>query len=127
MGGTRWLVWLAGIALLALVGVYAYQAGVAHGIAQSGALAAAGAQGAGGRAFYWYARPWGFGGFPFFPVFPLLFILFWVFVFRGLFWHRRYPGYWYGPESRRGGVPPMFDEWHRRAHAEESGAPEHKA
>jgi hypothetical protein len=59
-------------------------------------------------------QPWGFG-FGFFPLFPLLFIFFWVFVLRGLFWR----GGW-RRHGRYDGVPPAFEEWHRRAHAAES-------
>ena len=62
-----------------------------------------------------WPRPWGFG-FGFFPLFPFLFILFWFFVARGLFWR----GAWRGRMHGCAGVPPQFEEWHRRAHANES-------
>jgi hypothetical protein len=61
-----------------------------------------------------WPRPWGFG-FGFFPFFPLFFILFWAFVLRGMFWR----GGWRGRGCGYDGVPPAFDEWHRRAHEKE--------
>lgn len=109
-----WLSWMVGlpaIALLALLGVYIYDLGVAHGLAQG--------TGAGFRdapVVGWW-RPWGFG-FGFFPFFPFVFILLWFAVLRGFFWR----GPWYGRRWGRGwgderdGVPPAFEEWHRRMH-----------
>ncbi len=106
-----WLIGLGAIALLAVVGVYAYNIGVAHGLAESGRFAVA--PGAGVPVGPWWPRPWGFGFFPFFPVFPLLFLLFAFVIARALFWR----GAWHG-RGYCGGVPPAFDEWHRRAHAQ---------
>jgi hypothetical protein len=95
------------IAAAAAIGIGAYNAGVAHGIAESGRMIAA--PPAGTPYVYVWPRPWGFG---FFPFFPILFFLFFFFVVRALLWRGR----WYG-RHRHDGVPPMFDEWHRRAHA----------
>ena len=97
-------------------GIYGYNVGVMHGIAQSAAAGAAGAAAPGAPVVFW-PRPWGFG-FGFFPFFPLLFILFWFFVVRGLFWR----GGW-GRGCGYGGVPPAFDEWHRRAHGQQGPPP----
>ena len=112
------------IAALGIVGFYSYNVGVATGFADaSRALAAQGAApgtaapGALAPYPYWYwHRPWGYG-FGFFPFFPLLFILFWFVAARALFWR----GGWWGHHRYRyyGGVPPAFDEWHRRAHAQQ--------
>jgi len=104
----QWLIGLFVIAMLAIVGVYAYNMGVAQGLAESGRLV--GAPGAGVPVVLW--RPWGFG---FFPFFPLLFILFWFVALRGLFWR----GAGDGRACGYRGVPPAFDEWHRRAHAQQ--------
>jgi len=95
-------------------GMYGYNVGVAQGIAQSAAAAAqTGAQPA---PVMFYPRPWGFG-FGFFPFAPLFFIAFWILIFRGLFWRGRWGrGYGYGYGCGYDGVPPAFDEWHRRAH-----------
>ncbi len=118
-----WLRWLGGlfaIALVALVGVYIYNLGVAHGLAEGTA-----ATGVGGRdaPFIGWWRPWGFG-FGFFPFFPFLVILFWFVVLRGFFWR----GPWYGRRfvgrgwnDGRDGVPPAFEEWHRRVHDRQEG------
>jgi hypothetical protein len=106
--GNRTVFWvvfaLLLIAALAGVGYYSYSAGVAHGIVESGRA------GAGGAAPVVVVPRWGFG----FPFFPFFFILLWIFLLRGLFWRgRRWGrgcGYGYGS-----GVPPQFEEWHRRA------------
>jgi hypothetical protein len=78
---------------------------------------------------YFYRGPWGFGwgGFGFLGcLFPLLGILLFFFLIRALFWGRGWrrgwgghgygPGGWqdFGPGGQ--GVPPMFSEWHNRAH-----------
>jgi len=106
------------IASLAAVGSYTYNLGVAHGIAESGRFV--GPNGAPIVAFW--PRPWGFG-FGFFPLFPLLFfILFWIFAARALFWrgrwHRGYSG-----RCASVGVPPAFEEWHRRLHERQPPTP----
>ncbi len=114
-----WLRWLGGlfaIALLAMAGVYIYNLGVAHGLAEGSA-----ATGVGGSApFIGWWRPWGFG---FFPFFPFLFVVFWFFVLRGLVWRGPWYGRrWYGRWSDgRDGVPPAFEEWHRRVHDRHEG------
>jgi hypothetical protein len=116
------------------VGVLAYNAGVARGLADSGKVVVPPA----GVVPYPYL---GFFG----PGFGLLncLLLFFVFglffmVVRGLlwgglfgmwrrpFWHRA----WGGPDAphdwRRAwekGYPPMFDEWHRRAHGQTEPTP----
>lgn len=111
--GFGWLTGLVVLAMLAVIGVYTYNLGLAHGLAESGRIAAV--QGQGGPVVVW-PHPWGFG---FFPIFPLLILIFWFVVLRGLLWGRR--GYYrgYGPC----GMPPMFDEWHRRAHEQQGAAP----
>jgi hypothetical protein len=91
------------------LGITAYNAGVAHGIAESGRMIAA--PPAGPPFVYVWLRPWGFG---FFPFFPLLFLFLFFFVVRGMWWRGPRHGGW---RYRYEGVPPMFEEWHRRAHA----------
>ena len=101
------------IAAIAAVASYTYHLGVAQGIVESGRLV--GPNGAPVVAFW--PRPWGFG-FGFIPFFPLLFLLFWIFAARALFWRARWHrGYGSGWGSR--GVPPMFEEWHRRLHEQQ--------
>jgi hypothetical protein len=112
------------VAILAagLVGLLAYNAGVAHGVAMSAVAGAAGAAvEEGGRTAaayhhpygYYGWHPWGFGfGFPLFPLFALFFF---VFACRVLFWGG--PGRRHWHHHRDGcDLPPRFDDWHRRAH-----------
>jgi hypothetical protein len=106
----RWLFGLALFGVLAAVGMFTYNLGIAHGIAESGRFAVA--SGTGTPVVFW-PRPWGVG---FFPFFPLLFVLFWFAALRGLFWRGAWGGRGCGHGDR--GVPPAFDEWHRRAHAQ---------
>jgi hypothetical protein len=96
---------LLAVAVAAAVGMFAYNAGVAQGLAESGRWAAT----PGAPAPYVYMwRPWGFG----FAFFPFFFVLLCFFLLRRLVWG--------GPRWGRGhyydGVPPRFEEWHRRAH-----------
>jgi len=132
------------------VGVTTYRIGYVQGLEQSGKIefvlpprAGDGDQvapdGVGPRGMPWgyyggpgFYRPYGFGGWgwgggPFGFIgclFPLLFFFLIFGLFRGLFWrpwgwgHR---GGW-GPGGGKG-APPMFEEWHKRAHGETPPAP----
>lgn len=126
------------IAVLLLVGLavaggyMAYRAGVAQGIAQAPDVAKAISQSAqtgqpvpvAPMYAYGYPYRWGFwhpfGFFPFGCFGALLFI----FLFFGLLRFAFRPWGWgryghHGPWGRwEGGVPPMFSEWHKRAHEE---------
>jgi hypothetical protein len=107
----RWIV-LAGALLLAIaVGFWAYQAGMAHGIEQSGKIVAPPSGGPYPYPYPYYGwhRPWG-GGFFFVP----LFFIFWFLVVRGLFWRRAWYGGGCGPRGR-------FDEWRRQDQAYDAG------
>jgi hypothetical protein len=110
--GRSWLIGLVIVALVAVIGVYTYNLGVAQGIAESSRVGTA----TGTVPVVVWPRPWGFG-FGFFPFFPLLFILFALFAFRGLCWRGAWRGRGYG------GVPPAFEEWHRRAHERQEQPP----
>lgn len=83
--GNRTIFWVMfGLLLIGTmtgVGYWAYNAGLAHGLAN--ARAAAG----GAPVVVWPRWGFGFGFFPFFPIF--FFILVWVFFLRGLFWRGR--------------------------------------
>lgn len=108
-GRTLWRV-IAFAVLAVAIGAAGYQLGVTHGLAESGQLMNP------DHAYVhgWY--PWGHGFF-FFP-FPFLFLLILVFALKGAFWGRhRHWGYRYD------GVPPAFEEWHRRAHGQPPTAP----
>jgi hypothetical protein len=124
------------IAVLLLIGIavaggyMAYRAGVAQGIVQAPDVAKAISQAAqNGQPVpavpvYGYRYPYGWGfphPFGFFPFgicgsILLIFLFFGLlrFVFRPWGWrHHGYRGPW---GKWEGGVPPMFDEWHKRAH-----------
>jgi hypothetical protein len=101
------------IAVAAAIGIGAYNAGVAQGIAESGRAMAAPPPGT--PYVYVWPRPWAFGVFPFFPIFPIFFVVFLFFALRGLLWRSPWRGGW---ARWHDGVPPAFEEWHRRAHGE---------
>jgi hypothetical protein len=112
----RWAVLVGALLLASAVGFWAYQAGMAHGIEQSGKIVAP-PPGAYPYPYPYYGwhRPWGFGFF----FGPLFFLAFWLIVVRGLFWRRRYG---YGGGCGPGGRFDRLEEWHRQAHAREGDA-----
>ena len=113
------------IAALAGIAYFAFQAGIAQGSpvtiqAPSGQTTAPAPY-----PYYGYGygmpfhRPFGFG-FGFLGCLIPLFLFFIVFgAFRFLLWGPRW-GRHMGHWGRRweGGAPPMFEEWHKRAHGE---------
>lgn len=127
------LVVLVLIAGAAGVGAVAFRAGVTYGIAQSDKVAAAiesrpEAAPPAPYPYYGYApfaRPhfFGFSPGPLGCLLPLLFLFLLFGLFRFAFrpwgwgwhrgWHHGGPGPW-----GKDGLPPMFEEWHRRAHGE---------
>jgi hypothetical protein len=114
------------IAAIAGIGFFAFRAGVAQGSpvtiqAPSGQTVPA------PYPYYGWGipfHPWGFGlGFGCFGPLLVLFLFFIALrAFRFLFWGPRWGWghHHYGPWGRHweNGVPPMFDEWHKRAHGE---------
>lgn len=119
-GARMWFAVLVAALVAAAVGFAAYNAGVSQGLAESARFAAAApAAGAAPAVPYPYPypypyawrRPWGFG----FGFFPFFFILLCFFLLRRAFWGPRWGGHYY-----RDGVPPRFEEWHRRAHARDA-------
>lgn len=121
------------VGLVAAGGFMVYKAGVAQGIAQAPQVAEAIQQSAeNGQPvppMYGYGYPYGYGfGYrhhffnPFSAIcFSILFLFFFFGFLRMVFfrrWHRGWGhhghhGHW---GKWEGGVPPMFDEWHKRAH-----------
>jgi hypothetical protein len=108
--------WIAALVLVVLagiaIGVGAYNAGVSHGLEQTG------------RAVEVVRVGRGYGFFPFgFFLFPLFFFgLF--FLIRSAFWGRRGHGHWEagpGGPGQWGRGREMFDEWHRRQHEQGTG------
>lgn len=112
------------IALLATAGIFIYRVGVADGISQATQVAEAIESGNGSPMMYGYpyhhrgfGHPFGFGLFHIFGFFIFLFFFFGLMrflFFRG--WAHKH-GHW---GKWEGGAPPMFDEWHKKAHGEES-------
>ncbi len=104
------------VALVAGVGIYAFNAGVAQGMVTTGKITVPD-QGTAPYPYYgpFFYRPFGFG-FGFLGcLFPLLFFFLIFALFRFIFWRGAWG--WHGPRRYWGeGVPPAFDEWHRRAH-----------
>jgi hypothetical protein len=129
--GLRLIAALVLVAVVAAIGYFAFQAGVAQGSpitieAPSGETAPMPYPYYGwGWGGPFHHRPFGFG----FGIFGFLFVLFLFFLalraLRFLFWGPRWGGgpHQHGPWGRwENGVPPMFEEWHKRAH----GQPEEK-
>ncbi len=117
----------------------AFRAGEAQGISQSPAVATAIVQSAeSGQPVpvppMMYGRPYGYGYpmyghhglfFPFGAICGSIFFLFLIFglmklIFFGGMRHRGWEGHKHGPWGRHweNGIPPMFEEWHKRAHGE---------
>ena len=92
------------------LGTYAYNAGVAQGLAQSGQIAAPdGAVAPYYAPRYYHPIDFGFGGF----LFSCLFIFLIFGLVRAIFWR----SHW-GMHGRRwnSDFPPMAAEWHRKMH-----------
>lgn len=130
MNGNIWFRVVAALVLVAAVAgiaFFAYNAGVAQGSpvtiqAPSGQTAPMPYPYAYGYPFH---RPFGFG-FGFLGCLVPLFLLFLIFgAFRMMMWGPRWGWrrhmYGGGPWGMHGreGVPPVFDEWHKRAHGEQ--------
>jgi hypothetical protein len=123
------------IGLVAAGGYVAYRAGVTQGIAQAPEVATAISNAAeSGQPLppmYGY-RPYGFGyphRFGFFPLGGICLSIFFLFLFFGLLKMVFYP--WRHSKHAwnrkwEGNTPPMFDEWHKRAHGEQPGEGEEK-
>jgi hypothetical protein len=109
-------IWIVVLLLMILggvaIGVGAYNAGVNHGLAETGHAV----------QVIRYAGPgWGFVPFGFL-LFPLFVFLLFA-VLRGVFWGRRWGGSGgsHGPGGWSKGGPPAFEDWHRRQHEQRSG------
>ncbi len=128
----RIIVVLVLLAAIAGLGVYLYNVGLTNGLAQK-AVAPGGTTQPAPYPFYW---PPFFGyGFGFLGCLIPLFLFFVILgTMRMLFWHgpmgwRRHAwrhGPWGWREGEERGVPPFFEEWHKRAHGETPSEPEQK-
>ncbi len=113
---------LIAILLIAVVGgaaMFAYNAGIAQGLSDSGKLVAPVAPIAPYPYYGPFFHPFGFGFGAFGCLFPLLFFFLIFGLARGIFWR----GHW-GWKGHHGqwesSVPPKFEEWHNRAHEPKS-------
>jgi hypothetical protein len=105
--GYRWVAFVGVLVLAAMVGIMAFNAGMARGLEHGGKIVAA--PGTPYPYPYYYGwHPWG-GGFFIGPLFLGLFFIMSLraFIWRGG-WHRR------GGYACGAGGP--LDEWHRQAH-----------
>jgi hypothetical protein len=136
-GWRRVAIALVFVGLAAAVGAAAFHFGMTQGFAagiveggkalveqpnSAAGAAAAATPGAGPMVPYAWAwgypgHYWGHGGF----FFPFLGFVFLFLLLRMVFWHRHGHGHWHrGWHHRYDGVPPHFEEWHRRAHERQS-------
>ncbi|MCE9644942.1 MAG: hypothetical protein K8S20_03000 [Chloroflexi bacterium] len=127
------------VGLVAAGGFMAFRAGEASGISQAPAVATAISEASqNGQAVNLPPMMYGHGYGPGYPMmygrhfgfFPggICFSIFFLFLFLGalrmIFFRRmHHGGHMHGPWGRHGGdgVPPMFNEWHQRAHDEKTG------
>jgi len=119
-----WRVVAAVVLIAAVAGIayYAYNAGLAQVGTQGAQLPA---NGTGSQPYYvypWHPFFW-FGYGPLGCLIPLFLLLLAFAALRGLFWHgpmgwRHYMHHrhWDWQDKDDKFVPPMFEEWHRRAH-----------
>lgn len=127
--GLRILSALVLVAAIAGIAFFAFRAGVTQGSpitieAPSGETVPA------PYPYYGYGygmrfhHPFGFGFGCFGPLLALLLLFVAFRAFRVLFWGPRWGWghHHHGPWGMRweNGVPPMFDEWHKRSHGEQS-------
>ncbi|HEX7433257.1 MAG TPA: hypothetical protein VF326_06340 [Anaerolineaceae bacterium] len=118
----RFLAALVLVAAILGIGAYAYNLGMTQGLAQKVTLPAGlPVQG----PFMHYGYPFVGYGFGFLGCLIPLFLLFLVFgILRAMLWHgpmgwghMMHRRRWDWRDENGKGVPPFFEEWHRRAHS----------
>jgi hypothetical protein len=109
------------LAVIAAIGFFAFQAGVAQGSPIS-IEAPSGESVPAPYLYYGYGygmpfhRPFGFGFGCLIPIFAVFLLILALKSFRMMMWGPRWG--WGGHRGHWGerDVPPMFEEWHKRAH-----------
>lgn len=120
------------LGLILGAGAFGYKAGMAQGISQAPAVAksiekaAESGQPAYNYGYGYYPRPYGFhhGFSPFGAICgSIIFLFFFLGVMKMLFFRKMRHGEHHGHWGKRceDGVPPMFNEWHKRAHEAPAG------
>ena len=125
--GLRIISALVLVAAIAGIAFFAFRAGVAQGSPVT-IEAPAGQSVPAPYPFYGYGHgmpfhhPFGFGLGCFGPLLALFLLFVALKSFRFLFWGPRWGWGGHGPWRHHGwgerGVPPMFEEWHKRMHGE---------
>jgi hypothetical protein len=135
MNGRIVLKILSALVLIAAIGgivYFAFNAGLAQGVATklpvSSEAPAPAPYPYQGVPYFWHPFPYfGFGLGCFGPLLALFLVFFALRAFGFLFWGHRWGhnhgghwrGHWgHGEGSAEHDVPPMFSEWHRRAHGD---------
>ena len=130
MNGKIWLRIVSALVLIAAIagiGFFAFRAGVAQGSPITIEASSTGQTTTAPYPMYGYGMPFGyrhhmpFMGFGCFGILIPLFLFFLAMkAFRFAFWGPRWGhmGHHHGPWGRHweNGVPPMFEEWHKKAH-----------
>jgi hypothetical protein len=127
------------LGLIVGAGAFGYKAGVARGIMQAPAIAKAiekaAEDGQSAPMPQMYGREFGYGYYPmpfhhpgFNPIGAICGSIFFLFLFLGFMkmiffrgmMHRGWEGHKHGHWGKHweNGTPPMFEEWHKRAHEE---------
>ena len=115
------------ITVIVSIGIFAYQSGVAQGVAQAGQFPAAEARPVYGMPYGMPFYGFGFLG-PFGCLVPLLLVFLAFGAFRAMLWGgRMHHGpwgmhrlHWKGEPGEH--IPPMVEEWHRRMHEGQTSA-----
>jgi len=92
-----------GIGITVAIAMGAYHAGVEHGLATTG------------QSMAGQPGPWNHGWHGFFFA-PFFFLFLLLLATRGLFGRRS----WRGGCRHHDGIPPAFEEWHRRAREQQT-------
>jgi len=111
------------LAVIAAIGFFAFQAGVAKGSpitieVPSGESVPAPYPHYGYGMRYHHPQGFGFGFGCLIPIFAVFLLVLALKSFRMMMWGPRWGHHGGWGRHWEGGAPPMFEEWHKRAHGE---------